>query len=195
MNARIASHQDHEPSANLELCLQRFRDFRPASRNDNSIIGRVVRPAVGSVVVQDVHVVIAEIGERGGGLLSQGPDAFDRVDIGRDLGEHGRRIARPGADLEHSFPALEGERLGHKGDDIGLRDGLPFVDRQRGILVGELLKLPRQESFAGTLRIAPRTFSDRTPRATMAFSTISLRSVENAVLAPPVVGCSAGPGR
>ena len=108
----------------------------------------MLRPALGSVAVQNMHVVIAEIGQRGGGLLGQLADALDRVDVAGDLGEDGRRIARSGSDLEHLFAALERQGFGHECDDIGLGDRLLFVDRQRAIVVGKLAQLFRQERLA-----------------------------------------------
>ena len=71
--------------------------------------------------MQHVHIVIAEIGEPGGCLLGERADALDRVDLAGDLREDRCRIARSGADLEHLLAALEPQRLGHEGDDVGLR--------------------------------------------------------------------------
>jgi hypothetical protein len=70
------------------------------------------------------------------------------VSFSGNLGENGGRIARSGADLEYLFPAGEPERLDHECHDVGLRDGLTLLDRQRSIFVGEFAKLLGQEGLA-----------------------------------------------
>src|SRR5262249_50473001 len=63
-----------------------------------------------------------------------------------------------------------------------------------GLEVDHKLKLGRLGKYAsrGTLRMASSTSFERTPRATMTWSTISRRSLENASVAPPVLaGCAA----
>ena len=64
LNFGITSHRDHKPAAGLELLFQRLRDLRPASCDNDAIIGGVLRPALGSVAVEHVHVVVAQVGER-----------------------------------------------------------------------------------------------------------------------------------
>ena len=65
-------------------------------------------------------------------------DAFDRVDVAAQPGEHRRLVARAGADLEHPCTAIDFQRLGHDRDRRRMGDGLPVADRQRPILVGTL---------------------------------------------------------
>src|SRR6516164_3512940 len=69
------------------------------------------------------------------------------VHVGGYFGKYGRRIARTGTDFEYLFAASECQCLGHERDDIGLRDCLSFLDRQRSIFVGKLAKLRRQKGF------------------------------------------------
>jgi hypothetical protein len=59
-----------------------------------------------------------------------------------------RGVARAGSDLEHAVARREPGRGSHQRDDIGLRDGLTALDRERRILVGELLELGREECLA-----------------------------------------------
>ena len=56
----------------------------------------------------------------------------------------------PGArsDLEDAILGAELQRRRHEGHDVGLRDGLPLGDRQRGVLIGELGQLRGQERLA-----------------------------------------------
>ena len=67
---------------------------------------------------------------------------LDRVDLARDLAEHGRRVAEPGADLEHRLVAFQAQRLDHQRDDVRLRNRLAARQRLRRILVRELLEIP-----------------------------------------------------
>ena len=88
-----------------------------------------------------MDIVIAKIGQRRGRLFGQWAMPLDGVDIGSNFGEDRRRIARTGTDFEHLLTAAQRQRLGHEGDDIGLRDRLPFLDRQRSVFVCKLAKL------------------------------------------------------
>src|SRR5271165_2851028 len=133
-------------------------------------------PALGAIAMPNMHVVVAEVGERGCRLLGELADPLDGVNFSGNLGENGRRVARSGADLEHSLAAAQPERLDHECDDVGLRDCLTLLDWQRSIFVGEFAKLLGQEGLARDAALASKTSSERTPRATMAFSTISFRS-------------------
>jgi len=58
-------------------------------------------------------------------IFPRAADTLDRVNIFRDFRQHGGRVARPRADLEHFLAAFEAQRLGHHGDDIRLGDRLP----------------------------------------------------------------------
>jgi hypothetical protein len=95
-----------------------------------------------------VHVIVMQIGQRPGRLLGELADALDRVDLAGDFGEHGRRVAGAGTDLQHPFAALERQRLDHEGDDVGLRDRLPLGDRQRRVVIGEFAQPLGQKGFA-----------------------------------------------
>ena len=106
------------------------------------------RPAFGAVAMQDVDIVVAEFGERRGGLVGELAEAFDREHLGRDLRQHRCGIAGARADLERLLPALEHQGLRHEGDDIGLGNRLFAGDRERRILIGKLAKILRQEQFA-----------------------------------------------
>ena len=97
--------------------------------------------------MQNVDIVIAKIGQHRGGFLGQRTVTLDGVDIGGNFGEDRCRVARTGTDFEHLLTAAERQRLGHECDDIGLRDRLPFLDRQGRVIVGKLVKLRRQKGF------------------------------------------------
>ena len=61
--ALIRTHRDHQPAADLQLLLERFRNLRPAGGHDDGIIGSMLRPPPCAVAMQDVNIVIAEFGQ------------------------------------------------------------------------------------------------------------------------------------
>ena len=73
-----------------------------------------------------------------------------------DAREQGGGIARSGPDFEHAVARLDLGRLDHAGDDIGLRDRLPFADRQGAVVVGELGQIVRHEAFARDFAESPQ---------------------------------------
>ncbi len=73
----------------------------------------------------DEDVVESELLQATPRRLGQLRVALDGVDLARDAREDGRRVARPGADLEHAIVGAEPQRLRHQGHDEGLGDRLP----------------------------------------------------------------------
>src|SRR5690606_35670543 len=53
-----------------------------------------------------------------------------------------------GADLEHAVVRFDLGGLRHQRHDVGLRDGLARADRQRAVLVGEILHAGADETLA-----------------------------------------------
>jgi hypothetical protein len=182
--ALIRTDRNYQPAANFQLFLEGLRHLRPAGGHDDGIIGGMVRPSTCAVAMEDMDIVIAEFGQSLGGPFGERTEPLDRVDIGSDFGQHRGGIAGPSADLEDLFAALEHQGFGHEGDDIGLRNGLLTGDRQWRVFVGEFTKALGKKSSRGTLRIASRTNSSRTPRAAISRSTISLRCDGNDVPSP-----------
>ena len=148
LGALIGADRDHQPPADLQLLLERLRNLRSAGGDDDGIVGRMLRPALGAIAVQDVDIVVAEFGQRRRGLFRELAETFDRVDVGRDLRQHRGGIAGTRADLENLLAALQHQGFRHEGDDIGLRNGLLAGNRQRRILIGEFAKVLRQEQLA-----------------------------------------------
>ena len=147
LEAPIGAHGNHQATADLELRLQRLRDLRPAGCDDDRIVGSVIRPAERPVGVQYAYVTAAGFCQQRGRFFGQLTDAFDRVDVLRDLRQHRRGITGSGADFEHLLAAFERQRLGHHRDDIGLGDRLPFGDGQGRIVVGEFPQILRQKGL------------------------------------------------
>ena len=131
LTALIGTDRDHQPAANLQLPLERLRNFRSAGGDDNSVVGRVFRPPFGAVGMQNVDIVVAEIGQRRRGLFRELAETFDRVHIGGDLRQHRGGIPGACADLKHLFAALQSQGLRHEGDDVRLGNRLLAGDRER----------------------------------------------------------------
>ena len=104
--ALIRTDRNHQPAADLQLFLERFRNHRSAGGHDDGIIGGMVRPSTCAVAVEDMNIVVTEFGQGLGGLFGERPEPLDRVDISRDLREHRGGVTGPGTDLKDFFPAL-----------------------------------------------------------------------------------------
>ena len=142
---------NHEPPADRELLEQRLRQFRAAGGDDDRVEGRMFRPAERAVVAADVYVRDAECCEALARQVGEFGMTLDRVDVPRDPREDRRRVARARADLEDGLAAGEAKRLGHHRNDVGLRDRLAGLDRQRTVVVREVGQLGRQECLAGNV--------------------------------------------
>ena len=87
--------------------------------------------------MDDPDIVVAEPLHPLGGERGELAVPLDRDHAAGDPAHHRRRVARARADLEHRrLPARSSAAGDHQRDDIGLRDGLPGLDRQRRVLIG-----------------------------------------------------------
>ena len=89
----IGSDRNHQSPVELQLLLQRVRDFRATRRDDDRIIRGMFRPATRTIAVTDMHIRITTIRQDGGGLFRQLTYPLDGVDLSGDFGEHRGRIA------------------------------------------------------------------------------------------------------
>ena len=93
LNLWIASNRNDQSAADLELLLQGFGNFGAAGGDDDAVIGRMIRPALCPIAVQDMHVVVAEISQQGSRLLGELTDPLDGVNVASHLRQDGGRIA------------------------------------------------------------------------------------------------------
>ena len=140
-----------EPSAGRELVAQALRDFRPARRHDDRVERRGLRPAQGAVAAANLDIAIAKPGEPVLGASREPAMSLDRINLRRNAAEHGGRVARAGADLQHSIAGPDFGGFDHQRHDVRLRNCLPLGDGQRTVFVGEFLKARGDESLAGDL--------------------------------------------
>ena len=145
---RAAADRNHQPPADGELQLQRFRHFRAACRNQNGIERGLLRPTHGAVGEDDLGIVVAEPLDPLAGLIGEHLMPLDRVNLAGDAAQHRRRVAGAGANLEHLVGGFQLQQLDHAGDDVRLRDGLPGLDGERRILIGEVRQMLRHERLA-----------------------------------------------
>jgi len=132
--------RDHQPAADLELCLQRWRDLRSSSGDKDGVEFAAAGPALRSVTVFQFDVAVAEPAEAFACLGHERGVPLDGADLPRDLRRHRRGIAGTGADLENPVAFADFGGFQHQGNDIGLRDGLAFANREGTVLIGEFLK-------------------------------------------------------
>ena len=132
------THRNDEPSSDRQLLLERGRHDGPASRNQDGVEGRSIRPALRAVTFDDLDIAIAEVGDALARLLHQHLVALDGDDVLGEPADHRSRVSGAGADFEHRIVRPDLGELHHLRHDVRLRDGLPGFDRQRRILIGEL---------------------------------------------------------
>ena len=145
------AHRHDQASAQVELVLQRLRDGWTAGRDQDGVVRGGVGPAMRAVA--QVHLGIDQTQPRQ--ALARGPGqgvvALDRVDPGGQPRQHGGGVARARADLQHAILRLDPRRRDHQADDVGLGDRLAGLDRQRGVVIGELAQAFGHEQFARRL--------------------------------------------
>lgn len=79
---------------------------------------------------------------------SPGTPALDGDDLLGQPGQQGRGVARAGADFEDAVAGVQPQGLNGDAHDVRLGDGLIVTDRQRRVLVRELLELIRKKGVA-----------------------------------------------
>ena len=146
---RRSADRYHQPAPDVELILERLRDFRPAGRSQDGVERRGLGPAARAVAGAQLDVVVAQPLQPRRRQPGQLVDALDGIDALGDPADHRGRIARAGADLEHAIARLDLRRCDHQADDVRLRDGLAGFDRQRGVLIGKLAQAFGNEDLTG----------------------------------------------
>ena len=181
----------HQPAADFKLLAQDIGHFGTAGGDEDRIERSRFRPAARTVTGTHLDVVGADRGEAPPRKRGQLGMAFDRIDLGRELAEHGRRITRASADFENPFARLNARRLDHARDDVRLRDRLPGLDRQRRILIREFAQLAGDERLARN--VAHRNEHARVAYAAprdLAFDHALARGAHRGVIAE--FGCTHG---
>ena len=112
------------------------------------IIGRLVRPAFGSIADNGRHVVAPFARDTLAREIGKFTVSLDRHQLSTEMAHYSGCIARSGPYLECAVVRLQRPCLEHKRHDVGLRNCLPRLNRKRAIVVGELGESSSQKRFA-----------------------------------------------
>ena len=93
LDSGIASDRDHQSAANLELIFERVGHPWTTGSDDDAVVGGMIRPTLGAIAMQNVHVVVAEIGQQRSRLFGELPDPLDGVNVAGHLGQNCCRVA------------------------------------------------------------------------------------------------------
>ena len=140
-------HRDDEPPANLQLITQGLGHLAGCGDKDR-IEGGLFRPAERAIAGAAHDIVIAQPLEGFRCPPRQHVMALDGKNPGARLCQHGGGIAGAETDIEDADARPGRGQLGHQGDDIGLRHGLPGADGQRPVFIGVCPPRIRQERLA-----------------------------------------------
>jgi hypothetical protein len=150
LGARGLADGDHQAAAIGELLEEGLGDVGPPGADQDRVEGGVLGQPAGAVALDHVDVAEVELLHPGGGFFREERVALDRPDLADDRTEDRGGVAGAGADLEDALVAVELEGFEHQGDDVGLGDGLPFLDREGGVVEGELGERLGDESVPGS---------------------------------------------
>lgn len=97
----------HDQAAGIgQLRNERGRNFRPAGRDDDRIIGSVFRPAQGAIGKLGNNIVIPQAIEYFPGPTKQTVNPFEGIYLATKSGENSRLVTRTRTDLQHRLPPL-----------------------------------------------------------------------------------------
>ena len=103
-----AADGDDEPTARLELLVERGRRLEGGGCDGDRSEGRVLRDAASAVADVELHAVpVAGRREVRARSLGERRDPLDRVHLAGEFGEHRGLVARAGADVEHALARRE----------------------------------------------------------------------------------------
>ena len=128
MHLPLIPDRDHHTSAGLELVEEGLGYMIGRGGDDDGVEGGVFEPSLIAVADAHVDVFVAEFAEQFLGALAEGGYDFDCVNLFDDLGQDGGLVAGTGTDFEDDVVGVGMENFGHRGDDIGLGDGLVVSD-------------------------------------------------------------------
>ena len=176
LSPRAATRED-EPAADRELVVERRRHPVGGGGDRDRVERRPVGSPEPAVADPDLDRGVTGLLERGARPDGERLETLDRGHVRGELVEHGGRVARARADVEHALGAVELEQRAHLRDDVRLRDRLALADRERRVVV----RVPREvpagtNSSRGTASMAARTRSSEIPRRRSWRSTIRARS-------------------
>src|SRR6266446_1573920 len=100
-------HRDHESGAVRELLAKRMGDRRGSRSDDDAVPRRAVGITLAAVANAHVDALDAQLAQRGARTLGEVGEPLDRGHPRAEPRQHGRLVARPGADLEDPVAGLD----------------------------------------------------------------------------------------
>lgn len=119
--------------------------------NKDGVVGSVLGEAERAVSDDERDVAVVEVIEDGLGVLGERRVTLDGIDMGAEFGEEGGLVSRAGSDFEDGVGGSEAKEFEHKGDDVGLGDGLGFGYGERAVVVGVIAEGRADEFVARDL--------------------------------------------
>lgn len=128
---------DDDAAGVVELGFVCFGDVGSGGGDEDTVVGRVAGVAQGAVGEDQTDGrEWAEFGEDGACLVHEFGATFDGDDFCAHVSEDGGLVSGACADLEDPHAGADVEQFGHKGDDVGLADGLAGDGGQCMVAVG-----------------------------------------------------------
>ena len=115
--------------------------------DDDPVVGLLLGPALAAVAEPADDVGETQFGKARFGLAQQFAVPLDREHPAAEPRQDRGLVAGARADFQDIVAFAGFELFGHQGYDIGLADGLPGSDRERGVFVGLVEETGRHELF------------------------------------------------
>ena len=151
LRAGLMSHGDDESPADAQLFQQRFGNLGATRGDDDRVVRRALRKSLGAVARHHGDVVVAQPGETGAGDIGEGPVPFDGMHRAGHAADDGAGVSGAGAHLQDAVCGADPCGLEHQRHDVGLRDGLSFLDGKGAVFIGKLVIAGAHEFLAGNL--------------------------------------------
>ena len=131
---RIPNGQN-EPPVFRQLPAQRLRHSRRRRGNQDGIERSQLWQAQRAVAAVNMHISVPEPFQPGGNRGRKFGAGFHRENCLGEQRKNRRLIPTTGANFQNSLSPSEGQSCGHRCNDVWLRNGLAFSNRQRTIVI------------------------------------------------------------
>src|SRR4029077_3426075 len=116
--------------------------------HENGVVRGKFRQTQRSVAAVHVSIVIVEAREALDGFGGEPRAELHGENVARQTGQHGGLIAKSRSNFQCALVPLKGQRRGHGGYDVRLRNRLALPDREWGVLVSAVTKFRGNEFVA-----------------------------------------------
>src|SRR5271170_712261 len=147
----IGPNRRHQHPARRQPVDQGRWNLRGRGGHNNTVVGQLLRPALGAVAESVDDIAQTERIETALSPAQQLAMTLDRKYPAGEARQDRGLIPRAGANLDDVVPVADQKRLGHQRDYIGLADRLSVIDRQRDVFIGLVGESQRYEFLARRL--------------------------------------------